>query len=270
MNWLSETAGNLFDVGSTVSSSTNINPDDVVKTKSALNAVGNYEIPSFGITGIPDNQMLSGLKSFQQENGLKVDGIMKPSGPTAAMLGQTLAKRGITNANLMETTKKTKSEPKAKIDPLTEMQDPSAEPVKGKKPTAMQWGEAAKRRQDKSITAIIPEGKTVQQRIQSMMADKRYGDQNDTRLRDHVSKQFEKAFPWMIQFDETGKMVQPVAVISPNQVEPFDPDGELIALNLKNTSEPSIAAETTEKGKIKDLFNFQGKVESRKKINRKI
>ncbi|WP_051609955.1 peptidoglycan-binding domain-containing protein [Terasakiella pusilla] len=265
MNWLSGAAssfGNLFDVGSTVSSSTNINPDDVVKTKSALNAVGNYEIPSFGITDIPDNQMIDGLKSFQQENGLKVDGVMKPSGPTATTLGQTLANKGVTNTDLIETAKKVTPKPKTKVDPLTGLPDPLAKPVKGKMPTAKQWEKVAKLQNQKPKTAIIPKGKSVQQRIQSMMTDKRYGDQHDTRLRDHVTKQFERAFSGTLQYDETGKMVQPVTAISPDQVEPFDPDGELNASNQNNTPELSINQETTGKGKIKDLFSFESSVGS--------
>lgn len=259
MNWLSDAASNfggLFDVGSTVSSSTNINPDDVVKTKSALKVVGNYKVPSFGITDIPDNQMIDGLKSFQQENGLKVDGVMKPSGPTATALGQTLASKGVTNTDLMETAKKAKPKPKAKVDLLTGLPDPLAKPVKGKMPTAKQWEEASKLQQQKLKNAIVPEGKTVQQRIQSMMTDKRYGDQHDTRLRDHVTKQFEKAFPGTLQYDETGKMVQPVAAISPDQVEPFDPGGEFNATNQKKSSELSIS----KKPDASQMFKLNGGV----------
>ena len=55
----------LFNVGSTMSQSSNMNADDVVKTKSALNTVGSYDVPDFGITDIPDMGMINGLKNFQ-------------------------------------------------------------------------------------------------------------------------------------------------------------------------------------------------------------
>ncbi len=79
-------------------------------------------------------------------------------------------------------------------------------------------------------TAIVPQGKSVQQRIQSMMTDKRYGERNDDRLRNHIQQQFQNAFPGTVQYDETGKMQQPVPVIKPDEVEPFDPDGELVGI----------------------------------------
>ena len=249
----------FFNVGATVSQSSNINADDVVKTKSALNAVGSYDVPDFGITDIPDMGMIDGLKNFQANNGLKVDGVMKPGGPTENALGQTLANQGLSSTDLLEKAKTPAITPKPdvpkptivspppqtswsataplgeaskpkkpkllKIDPMTGLVDPLASSAKGKMPTKKQWEEVAK--MQKAKTAIVPEGETVDQRIRSMMSDKRYGDKNDTRLRDHVQKQFQRAYPGTVEYDETGKMVQPKAVIQPNDVEPFDPDGEL-------------------------------------------
>jgi hypothetical protein len=60
-----------------------------------------------------------------------------------------------------------------------------------------------------------------------MMSDARYHDKFDTRLRDHVQKQLEKAYVGEVQYDEAGKMVPSSPVIAPEEVEPFDPDGEL-------------------------------------------
>ncbi len=34
------------------------------------------------MTPYPDTRMFDGLKAFQKENGLKIDGMMKPGGPT--------------------------------------------------------------------------------------------------------------------------------------------------------------------------------------------
>lgn len=192
---------NMFKIGNTIAADTNTNPDDVVKTKAALAQTGHYEAPPYGITEVPDNAMIDGLKKFQSDNGLKVDGVMKPDGPTQAKIGETLTKAPTPMTDPLA-PKVTKPKP-PKLNPLTDLPEVKMPKLK---------------------TAILPEGKTVQQRIQSMMTDKRYGDRHDDRLRSH---QFQKAFPGTAEYDETGKMVQPVPVIKPDEVEPFDPDNEL-------------------------------------------
>lgn len=78
-----------FQLKKTVGSSWITDEDDVQKTKSALNKTGDYQAPDWGITGIPDQEMFDGLKSFQKKEGLKVDGVMKPGGPTEERLRQT-------------------------------------------------------------------------------------------------------------------------------------------------------------------------------------
>jgi hypothetical protein len=258
----------FFNVGSIISPSANMSGDDVLKTKSALNAVGSYDVPDFGITEIPDNNMIDGLKNFQANNGLKVDGVMKPGGPTENALGQTLANSGVSTTDLLEKVKtpsinptpdvpkptatpkppqtswsasaplgeapKPKKPKLPKIDPMTGLEDPLASAPKGKMPTPRQWEEVAKMQQKKASSAIIPQGDTVDQRIRSMMSDRRYGDQHDTRPRDHVVKQFERAYPGKVEYDETGKMVQPTAAITPDQVEAYDPNGELSSIMQAN------------------------------------
>ncbi|NVJ92977.1 MAG: peptidoglycan DD-metalloendopeptidase family protein [Methylocystaceae bacterium] len=267
--------GDLFNIGSTVSPSSNMKADDVLKTKSALNAVGSYKVPEFGITDVPDTGMIDGLKTFQANNALKVDGVMNPGGPTENALGQTLAKQGISTSDLLAKVKTPNVTPKPdvpkpvstlpqtswsasvsfgetpksskpklpKIDPMTGLSDPLANAPKGKMPTKKQWEEVAMMQQQKASSAIIPQGDTVDQRIRSMMTDKRYGDQHDTRLRDHVQKQFENAYPGKVEYDETGKMVQPTAVIRPQDVQPFDPDGELQNVSTETSASGPIMME---------------------------
>ncbi|WP_417782854.1 peptidoglycan-binding domain-containing protein [Terasakiella pusilla] len=176
--------GDLFNVGGMISQSSNIKPDDVLKTKSALNAVGRYEVPDFGITDVPDRGMIDGLKDFQANNGLKIDGIMKPGGPTETALGRTLVNQGISASDLLAQTKaqnatpvldvskptqtswsasvpfsedaKPKKIPPSKIDPTTGLTDPLASAAKGKMPTKKQWAEVAKTQQQRAST-VIPE-----------------------------------------------------------------------------------------------------------------
>lgn len=40
-----------------------------------------------------DDELFEGLKNFQRKNGLAVDGIMKPDGPTQSLLGRRLSGR---------------------------------------------------------------------------------------------------------------------------------------------------------------------------------
>lgn len=128
----------IFGVGNTISQSSNTQPDDVLKTKTALAQTGHYQVPDFGITDIPDMGMIDGLKGFQQDNGLKVDGVMKPGGPTETKLGETLANQGIGNMDLLEQAKPKKP----KIDPLTGVEE--IKMPKLKKPKQTPWFQSPK------------------------------------------------------------------------------------------------------------------------------
>ncbi len=139
---------NLFSVGKTISQSSNTDPNDVLNTKNALAQTGDYQMPGYGITDIPDMGMIDGLKRFQQKNGLKVDGIMKPGGPTESKIGETLANQGISTLNPLA-TKVANPKPKpTKIDPLTGL--PEVKMQKLKKPTNAMWEEAANSQKPKT------------------------------------------------------------------------------------------------------------------------
>jgi hypothetical protein len=132
---------NLFNVGKTISQNSNTDPNDVLNTKNALAQTGDYQVPDYGITDIPDMGMIDGLKKFQQKNGLKVDGVMKPGGPTESKIGETLAGQGVSTVDpLASNTSKPKPKP-TKIDPLTGL--PEIKMPKLKKPTNAMWGQAA-------------------------------------------------------------------------------------------------------------------------------
>lgn len=67
-------------------------PRDTLKTKTALKKTGHYEPPDWGLHEFPDQRMFDGIKAFQKEQGLRVDGVMRPDGETAARLGDVLKK----------------------------------------------------------------------------------------------------------------------------------------------------------------------------------
>ena len=64
----------------------NVDLDDVFKVKTALQGLGFYKAPDFGLTRYPDEQMFDAVERFQERHGLTKDGIMKPNGPTHRVL----------------------------------------------------------------------------------------------------------------------------------------------------------------------------------------
>jgi len=68
----------------------NVTLEDVLETKKRLKKIGHYEVPDYGLTPYPDRALFDGIKGFQKNAGLKVDGIMKPGGPTERTLNETL------------------------------------------------------------------------------------------------------------------------------------------------------------------------------------
>lgn len=71
----------------------NVDPDDTIRAKRTFKDLGYYKTPKYGLTRYPDESLFAGIESFQRDNGLKRDGIMKPAGETAARLGDVMARR---------------------------------------------------------------------------------------------------------------------------------------------------------------------------------
>lgn len=69
-----------------------VDPGDIVNTKKALNQLGYYDIPPHrGIDDWTDDPMFNGIRAFQKDNSLKIDGFMRPGGPTEQAIQQRLA-----------------------------------------------------------------------------------------------------------------------------------------------------------------------------------
>lgn len=70
-----------------------VDPGDIVNTKTALNPLGYYAVPpDRGIDDWTDDAMFNGIKAFQKDEGLKVDGFMRPGGPTENAINVQLGK----------------------------------------------------------------------------------------------------------------------------------------------------------------------------------
>lgn len=81
-----------FTLNGPVETSTRVDLDDIVATKTALNQLGYYQPPYASEFGDwTDREMFAGIKQFQQDNALKVDGMMKPGGPTERTINRRLA-----------------------------------------------------------------------------------------------------------------------------------------------------------------------------------
>ncbi len=71
-----------YKLKSIIGESTNANGDDVLAVKSALEDLGYYEKPDWGISPYVDLGMFDAIECFQANTGLKRDRIMKPGGET--------------------------------------------------------------------------------------------------------------------------------------------------------------------------------------------
>jgi hypothetical protein len=68
-----------------------VEPADILDTKKTLMTLGYYEPLDGAEPGAwVDNDLFAGIKRFQRENGLKVDALLRPGGPTEAALNEAL------------------------------------------------------------------------------------------------------------------------------------------------------------------------------------
>ena len=81
----------MIEIKKTVGSDYRVALDDVYNVKSALNTLGYYKKPEYGITPYPDEKMFNAIKSFQKDEDLKVDGVMKPNGETIEALNKRIS-----------------------------------------------------------------------------------------------------------------------------------------------------------------------------------
>ncbi|MCH6590819.1 MAG: peptidoglycan-binding protein [Proteobacteria bacterium] len=73
-----------------VVSQTRARPADVLNVKRALNRMGFYDVPDYGMTPYPDGAMFEGIQRFQRANGLRVDGVMQRGHATERAMNDAL------------------------------------------------------------------------------------------------------------------------------------------------------------------------------------
>jgi hypothetical protein len=65
-----------------LSPTSDADPDDVLAAKSAFKTLGYYEVPDYGLTPYPDQALFDGIRNYQKDKRLTVDGYMLPEGET--------------------------------------------------------------------------------------------------------------------------------------------------------------------------------------------
>lgn len=82
---------NLFQLSGSVGELGDNARQDVIKTQVMLGETGHFDVNSLGgPTGWPSSTLSRGLRRYQQDRGLTVDGIMLPNGETLRSLGSDL------------------------------------------------------------------------------------------------------------------------------------------------------------------------------------
>lgn len=83
----------MLSLKSPIGTNYRVDANDLMDTKRALSDLGYYDVPPHrGIDDWTDDATFNGIKRFQQDNGLKVDGFMRPGGPTEGAINQNLAR----------------------------------------------------------------------------------------------------------------------------------------------------------------------------------
>jgi len=81
----------MLKLNKTIGRSYNSTPKDIYNTKAALNHMGYYEInPAAGLNEWVDTQMFNSIEKYQADNGLRVDAVIKPDGPTQGSINNSL------------------------------------------------------------------------------------------------------------------------------------------------------------------------------------
>ncbi len=69
------------------------NPDDVFNVKTALNDLDYYNRPNMPLNPYVDRDLFDGIKNFQRDHDLKVDGTMNPGGETERVMRSSMSSR---------------------------------------------------------------------------------------------------------------------------------------------------------------------------------
>lgn len=81
----------MFQLNRVITRDSSNDLDDISNIKLALTSLGYYDDTKTGLSTFVDDQLFNSIKLFQKGNSLKVDGIIKPEGPTQAVIKKELS-----------------------------------------------------------------------------------------------------------------------------------------------------------------------------------
>ena len=142
-----------------------------------------------------------------------------------------------------------KTVPKPKIDPTTDLTDPLVNAPKPNKSMKKAWDDFYKQKAD--------EKQTTQQALIKLLQHDLYKKKNPAYL-DHVQKQFKHAYPGQIEYDETGKMVQLKAVIGPEDIQNFQTAMSAYEWDQKNPERIWVKEEKNQKAPARKRAILEG------------
>ncbi|MDP6643076.1 MAG: hypothetical protein QGF16_03265 [Rhodospirillales bacterium] len=85
-------SGPRLNLNATLAGDAPADQSDTINTKYVLQDFGYYVEPDYGMTVYPDQRLFDGIRKFQKDNGLRIDGRMNPGGPTESALNIELRK----------------------------------------------------------------------------------------------------------------------------------------------------------------------------------
>lgn len=77
-----------------LSTTSGADPDDVFSAKLAFSRLGYYEVPSYGLTPYPDQDLFDSIRDYQKDKDLTIYGYMLPGGETEQSVNISLARTG--------------------------------------------------------------------------------------------------------------------------------------------------------------------------------
>ena len=129
---------NWFDLSAPVGLEGENRPADVLKVESLLGETGHLDLDeTAGPTGSWDARTDTAARSFQRDQGLAIDGLLAPAGPTIGRLGDTLGGKVV--AKPVKAPSPTAGNPLDGANPLGVMPGAGANPLAEAAPEPKPW-----------------------------------------------------------------------------------------------------------------------------------
>lgn len=83
----------MFIINKSFARNNAVDLDDTAKIKFSMRALNYYDDSETGLSPYADDGLFRAVKAFQKDNGLKIDGVIKPDGPTLEKIKENIKKK---------------------------------------------------------------------------------------------------------------------------------------------------------------------------------